>query len=137
MKIATTLAAALLAASVGVTSLATATPATAGGQLTIKIKPKGRDARALRTGLAILGVVQGLQNKARVRQYGNGNASGIAQNGSGNGALLVQNGNNHTGTIVQNGNRNGCALIQFGKGTNGSCTQNGNGQFGLILQGGW
>jgi hypothetical protein len=132
----TALAAAALIAVVGITSLPLATPAEA-GQVTFKIKPKGRDARALRTGLALFGAIQSMKNKARVIQNGNGNAGGIAQNGSGNGALLVQEGNGHTGTITQNGNGNGCALIQFGKNTNGSCNQNGNGQFGLILQGGW
>lgn len=126
----------VLAATVGFTSLPLATPAEA-GQVTVRIKPRGKDARALRTGLAIFGVIQGLKNQARVRQNGNNNAGGIAQNGFGNGALLVQEGNGHTGTITQNGNGNGCALLQFGKNTNGSCNQSGNGGMDLILQGGW
>ena len=130
------LASALLAASIGIVSLPMATPADA-GQVTFRIKPRGKDARALQTGLAIFGVIQGLQNRARVQQNGSNNAAGVAQNGQGNGALLVQDGSGHTGTITQNGNGNGCALIQFGKNTNGSCNQNGDGQFGLILQGGW
>ncbi len=136
MTFGSSIAIALLAAALGVASLPMASPAEA-GQVTVRIKPKGKDARALRTGLAIFGVIQSLKNKARVDQKGNNNAGGIAQNGFGNGALLIQNGNGHTGTITQNGNGNGCALLQFGKNTNGSCNQNGNGQFGLILQGGW
>jgi Curlin associated repeat len=136
MKIATSITAAALAACIGFVSLPIAAPAEA-GQVTVRIKPKGKQARALRTGLAIFGVIQGLQNKARVQQNGNNNAAGIAQNGSGNGALLVQDGSGHTGTITQNGNGNGCGLIQFGRNTNGSCAQNGNGNFDLILQGGW
>ena len=136
MKIATTISAALLAATIGVTSLPMAAPAEA-GQITVRIKPKGKDARALRTGLAIFGVIQGLKNRARIQQNGNNNSAGVAQNGSGNGALLVQNGSGQTGTITQNGNGNACGLFQFGKNTTGSCNQNGNGQLDLILQGGW
>lgn len=136
MKIASGFTAALLAATIGLVSLPMAAPAEA-GQVTFHIKPRGKDARALRTGLALFSVFQGLQNKARVSQNGNNNAAGVAQNGSGNGAVLVQDGSDHTGTITQNGNSNGCALLQFGKNTNGSCNQNGNGQLDLILQGGW
>ncbi len=136
MKFATALSVALLAATIGLTSLPMATPAEA-GQVTFHVKPRGKDARALRTGLAIYSIFQGLQNRARVSQNGNNNAAGVAQNGQGNGALLVQDGSGHTGTITQNGNGNGCALLQFGKNTNGSCNQNGNGGLDLILQGGW
>jgi hypothetical protein len=132
----TALSAAALAALIGFASLPMAAPAEA-GQVTFHIKPRGKDARALRTGLAIYSIIQGVQNRAKVQQNGNNNAAGVAQNGSGNGALLVQDGSGHTGTITQNGNSNGCALLQFGKNANGSCTQNGNGALDLILQGGW
>jgi len=128
--------AASLAAVVGVTSLPLATPAEA-GQVTFRIKPRGQDAQALRTGLALYSIFQGFKNRARVVQNGNGNAGGVAQNGTGNGALLVQDGNGQTGAITQTGNGNGCALLQFGRKTSGSCNQSGNGGLDLILQGGW
>ena len=113
-----------------------ATPAEA-GQITFKISPKGKDARALRTGLAIFGAIQGMKNKARVDQNGNNNSAGVAQNGSGNGVAVIQNGSGHTGTVTQNGNGNGFGLFQFGKNTTGNFTQTGNGNLDLVLQGGW
>jgi Curlin associated repeat len=125
-----------LVAVAGIASLPMTTPAQA-GQVTWHIRPHGKDARILRTGLALFSAVQSFKNRARVDQSGNNNSAGIAQNGSGNGALLVQHGNGQTGTISQTGNGNGCALIQFGKNTNGSCDQNGNGQLDFVLQGGW
>ena len=132
----TALTAALLATTIGFGTVAAPVAAEA-GQVTFHIRPHGKDARALRTGLAIFSLIQGAQNRAKVQQNGDNNAAGIAQNGSGNGALLVQDGSGHTGTITQNGNNNNCGLFQFGKNTSGGCSQTGNGGLDLVLQGGW
>ena len=136
MKTATTLTAALIAASIGFATVAAPVAAEA-GQITFHVRPRGKDARLLSQGLQLYSLFQGIKNRAKVVQNGNGNAAGISQNGSGNGALLVQNGDGQTGTITQNGNGNGCGLFQFGKKTSGSCTQNGNGNLDLVFQGGW
>ncbi len=122
-------AAAITAALLGVT----ASPAMAGGQISIGFSPSdANQAQALGTGLKMLSLFQGLSaSGANVYQNGSGNGAGVNQNGSGNNGLIFQDGNGHNGTISQNGNNNSCGLFQFGQATNAQCVQNGNNQSGI------
>ena len=126
-----TFAAALTAAIIGVSALAS--PAMAGGQISVSYAPTDPDQQqALGAGLQIFSLVKGLSSTgANVSQNGNNNGAGFNQNGWGNNGLIVQEGNGHQGTIQQNGNGNNCGLFQFGQNTNGQCVQNGNGQSSL------
>lgn len=128
IKLTKTFAAALVAAVIGVSSLAS--PAMAGGQLSISFAPSdAKQQQALGTGLQIFSLVKGLSSKgANASQNGNNNSAGFNQNGYGNHGLIVQEGNGHHGTVNQQGNGNSCGLFQFGKNTNGQCNQYGNGQ---------
>ena len=114
----------------------TAAPAEA-GQVTLHIRPHGRDAQALRQGLQLFGLFQNFKNRARVSQSGSNNAAGIAQYGRGDTAAIFQNGSGNSGGIVQRGNNDALALFQFGKHNTTTAEQNGNGEVGIVLQGGW
>lgn len=126
----TTIAAALIA-------LSAAAPAHAGGQVSINIKPADAEQeKVMRMGLGFYALTQGIKNGG-IRQFGNGNSAGLAQNGSGNLGVVHQDGDGHTGTLTQNGNGNACGLFQFGKNTNGHVTQNGDGGTCATVQIGW
>jgi hypothetical protein len=75
--------------------LAFAAPAEAGGSIGFTVSPKGRDAEALRTGLALYSAVRGIRtskkNRAKIEQYGDGNGA-VIQRGSGNSGSISQNG---------------------------------------------
>ena len=127
-----TLAAAVLSAGTLVA------PAHAGGQIAIDIKPaNAEEAQAMRAGLAIYGIVNGLQNGANITQNGIANLAGIAQNGSGNYGVVHQQGNGHSGTLQQNGNGNAYGVFQFGENTSTDVVQNGNGETGATVVFGW
>ena len=127
--------AALVAASLG--TAAVATPAAAGGSLSISLAPASQDqAHALRTGLTIYALANGIRNGS-IRQFGSGNSGGLAQNGSGNLGIVHQEGQGHNGTIQQNGNGNAYGLFQFGRNTSGNVVQNGDGNAGATFQFGW
>lgn len=129
----TTIASVLVAASLGLA----AAPAAAGGQVSINIVPQNaQDEQALRTGLVIYSIVNGIKNGG-IKQKGNGNMAGLAQNGSGNLGIVHQEGDGHNGTLQQNGNGNACGLFQFGKNTSGHVSQNGDGGTCATLQFGW
>ena len=127
----------LLAAAALATALPlAATPALAGGQVSINIAPQNaRDARALRLGLALYALHQDIQTNGHVTQIGANNAAGIAQ-GATDQAIIHQEGSGHTGTIQQTGGNNAYGLFQFGQNTNADIVQTG-GQTGLTLQFGW
>lgn len=128
-RFAKTLATALTAAMLGLA----ASPAMAGGQISIGFSPSDPDqAQALGIGLQMVSIMKGLSaTGANAYQNGSGNAAGINQSGAGNHGLIVQDGDGHNGTISQNGNNNSCGLFQFGKATNAQCAQNGNNQAGI------
>lgn len=107
------------------------------GHITIRIAPRGHDARVLRQGLQLYSLFQGFKNHAKIDQRGNNNAAGIGQYGSGDVAAVFQNGSANSGSIVQRGNNDAFALFQFGKGNTGNTQQNRDGQVGIVLQGGW
>lgn len=130
-----TLAAVLIAASLGTAAIAT--PAAAGGSLSISLAPASQDqADALRAGLTIYALANGIKNGS-IKQFGSGNSAGLAQNGSGNLGIIHQEGDGHNGTIQQNGDCNAYGLFQFGKNTDGHAVQNGDCQTGATVQFGW
>ena len=125
-----TLAAALIAMTV-------AAPAHAGGQVSFDFKPANAEQdQAMRMGLGLYALTQGIKNGG-IKQLGNGNMDGLAQNGSGNLGIVHQEGDGHNGTLTQNGNNNACGLFQFGKNTDGHVTQNGDGGTCATVQVGW
>jgi len=128
-------------ASLAAALIATATlsaPAHAGGQVAIDIKPQNADQeKAMRTGLMVYGIVNGLQNGANIKQNGFGNMAGIGQNGTGNYGVVHQDGNGHSGTLQQNGNGNAYGVFQFGENTNTDVVQNGDGETGATVVIGW
>jgi hypothetical protein len=129
--------ASLVAATIGMGSLATPAAA-AGGSISLSITPgSAKDARAVHTGLALYSLFQDARSGAIVRQHGNNNAAALGQNGRGNLGIVHQEGNGHSGTLQQNGNRNAYGLFQFGRNANGHVAQHGHGQTGATFQFGW
>lgn len=130
----TSTAAALLAGLVLAAPVATS-PAQAGGQLGITITPNGPEADlALRTGLALYGIIEGRRSSGAIRQRGHGNSAGIAQDGGGHFGIVHQDGRDHSGTIEQTGRDNAYGLFQFGRGTNATVRQSGHGGSGVTFQ---
>lgn len=125
----------LLATALSVAGFAVA-PAAAGG-FSIMLSPKGKEAKAIGTGLQLYSIARNIKNSAKVKQNGTGNGAAVSQNGSGNVAHVVQKGKNNTATASQNGNNNLLGVIQLGKGNTSHVAQNGNGKVGILLQGGW
>ena len=121
--------------------LAPAAPAEAGGRIGFTVTPKGEEAEALRTGLAVYSAVRSLRkakrNRAKVEQYGKGNGAAVAQRGENNWARVVQRGRGNSGSISQDGNDNAFALIQFGKRNDTHVSQNGNSNAGARFEYGW
>jgi hypothetical protein len=124
----------LLAVATGLAAVNS--PAAAGG-FSFSLEPKGKDAKALSTGLRLYSLAQNLRNRARVDQRGTGNGAGISQNGSGNYAGVFQRGHNNSATVAQNGDNNTLGVFQFGRNNSSAVTQNGNGRVGLVFQGNW
>lgn len=132
------LSVALLAA---VTPLLTPVEPVHAGSIGFTVTPKGKDAEALRTGLALYSAVRSLRssskNRAKVEQYGTGNGAGISQRGENNWAHVLQKGRGNSGTISQDGNNNAFALVQLGKRNNTQIKQSGNGNAGVRFEWGW
>lgn len=113
-------------------------PAQAGGSVSISIGPTSRDSdRAIRTGLALYQIYNGIKTNGSIKQDGRNNTAGLAQNGKGNTGIIHQKGTGHTGTITQDGSRNAYGLFQFGRNTTGNVVQNGRGGSGATFQFGW
>lgn len=109
-------------------------PAAAAGSISLTFLPGNtQDANAMRAGLQIFSLINGLQNGANVRQYGFNNQAGIGQNGYGNNGLIYQEGNGHSANLQQNGYDNSYGIFQFGENTNANVTQNGYGQTGATF----
>lgn len=127
---------ALIAAAI-IGSAGLASPAFAGGQISISVAPgSAKSEKAMRLGLGIYALANGFKNGG-IKQNGFGNAAGLLQNGNGNLGVIDQQGNGHEGTLEQNGNGNAYGLFQFGKKTKGNVQQNGNGGTGATFQLGW
>ena len=115
-----------------------AAPASAGGQIQINVAPQNADQdKAMRTGLALYSIVQGIKAQGGITQNGNGNKAGVAQMGTGNQGIIHQEGDGHNGNVQQAGNNNAYGLFQFGKNTNSHVGQSGNGGTGATFVFGW
>jgi hypothetical protein len=132
-----TLAAGLLAFTVGAAAIDAPTPAAAAGTVRVTVTPKGESASAVRDGLFLFSWAQRLRNSARVDQKGSGNSAAVSQSGHGNWATIVQRGRGHSAAVAQTGNNNAFGVFQFGRNTSMDAAQTGNGQAGLMLQYGW
>ena len=129
----TALKAAIVATMIGTV----ASPAFAGGQISISVAPGSADQeQAMRLGLGIYALANGFKNGG-IKQKGFGNVAGLLQNGGGNLGVVHQQGNGHNGTVEQNGNGNAYGLFQFGNNAEGHVDQNGNGGTGATFQLGW
>ncbi|WP_246018430.1 curlin repeat-containing protein [Pelagibacterium montanilacus] len=129
-------AAGVAAATIAMVSMIA--PAQAGGQISLNYNPSNaRDAQMVQMGLGIYQIVNEIERNGGIRQRGNNNTAGVAQNGGGNFGVVHQEGRGHNGTVQQNGNSNSYGLFQFGRNTNAHVNQNGNGQSGLGLVFGW
>ena len=125
-------------AAVMIGSAALTAPAEAGGSISLTLTPKNqKQENAMKAGLLIYGVVNHVQNGGSIKQFGQNNMAGIAQNGGGNFGVVHQEGDGHVGTLQQNGNGNAYGIFQFGKNTNDNVVQNGNGGTGTTFSFGW
>lgn len=128
--------AAALAATTAV-ALPVATPAQAGGSLSVNLAPQNaQQAGALRLGLALYALRQDIRSNGHVTQQGANNAAGLYQGGPNNQGIIHQEGSGHTGTLTQTGGNNAYGLFQYGRNTTAHVGQTG-GQTGLRLIYGW
>jgi hypothetical protein len=128
----------IAALAIATTAALTVSPSMAGGSISISLTPQDAEQeQAMRAGLLIFGIVNGIKNGGHIGQNGNGNTAGLAQNGSGNLGIVHQEGNGHNGTVQQTGNNNAHGLFQFGENTDGHVAQTGNGETGATFQFGW
>ncbi len=115
-------------------SVAFVAPAAAGATFSLTFLPGNtEDAEAMRAGLQIFSLLNGLKNGANVRQHGFNNQAGINQFGYANNGLIYQEGNGHSANLQQNGNNNSYGIFQFGENTNANVVQNGYGQTGATF----
>lgn len=136
MRKTSTIAAALVAATIGTASLTA--PALAGGSLAVTYTPtNAHDAQQLQTGLALYSLFKGIKSGGSIQQYGVGNAAGLGQYGYGNTGLIYQNGTGHQATLNQYGNANAYGVFQFGRNTTANVGQYGNGNTGATFLFGW
>lgn len=111
-----------------------ASPVLAGGQVGVTLDPGSPEGDvALRTGLLVYGLANGMTGNGHIQQNGNGNAGGLLQGGAGNLGIVHQDGDGHQGTLQQDGGGNAHGLFQFGRGADGHVSQSG-GESGLTLQ---
>ena len=131
-------AAALFAATaaLGVTLPA---PALASGAISIELTPGSEDERrAMRAGLAIYAITQGIRSGAHTHQNGHGNAAAIRQiGGAGNLGTIHQDGNGHAASLDQQGTAQAYGIFQFGNNANAHVAQSGNHDTGVLIQFGW
>jgi len=134
-------ASAMLATTLGLGALAApvaTAPAEAGGQVSFTFNAQDqKQANAMKAGLGLYALANGLKSGGNIVQNGFGNMGGLNQTGSGNFGVVHQDGNGHTGTLTQNGNGNAHGLFQFGENTNSAVNQTGNGQAGATVVIGW
>ena len=131
------LAAGLLAFTLGAAAINAPSPAAAAGSVSVTVAPKGESANAVRDGLFLFSWAQHMRNYARINQKGSGNGAAVSQTGHWNWATVFQRGRGHSATVAQNGNNNAFGVFQFGRNTSMDAAQTGNGQTGVALQYGW
>lgn len=115
---------------------ATALPAAAGGSLSFTVNARSADeAQAIRAGLALYQIAQGVESGAFVHQDGSFNGAAIRQvAGGGSTGVIHQEGNGHAATLDQQGHGQAHGIFQFGNGANANVVQTRNGQAGLTFQ---
>ncbi|AHM03656.1 hypothetical protein roselon_01266 [Roseibacterium elongatum DSM 19469] len=126
-----TLALALVAS----TTLA-AVPAAANGTLSFTLNANTQqEADAIRAGLTLYQIVQGVESGAFVHQNGRLNGAAIAQvAGAGSVGVIHQDGNGHNATLRQQGHGQAHGIFQFGNGAQANVVQRAHGQTGLTFQ---
>ena len=110
-------------------------PVQAGGFFSLTVLPAaGQDAQALRAGMQMFNIVNGLKtNGGVVSQNGMNNGAILGQNGAGNFGSIWQQGAGHNANLQQNGNNNAYGIYQFGEDTDVNVNQFGNGQTGATF----
>ena len=126
----------LTTAAVVALSVGAALPAAAGGSFGFTLNASnGQEANAIRAGLALYQIHQGVESGAFVHQDGSLNGAAIRQvAGGGSVGVIHQDGNGHTATLDQQGHGQAHGIFQFGNGANANVVQTNNGQAGLTFQ---
>ncbi len=88
---------------------------------------------ALRAGLALHALREGVRNGATVRQRGRDNLAALRQSGSGNRAGIYQRGAGHSAILDQTGAGNAHVILQAGRNAEAQVSQRG-GEFGVTVQ---
>jgi minor curlin subunit len=116
--------------------VATSLPAAAEGSLSLTVNAGNADeAEAIRAGLTIYQIAQGVDSGAFVHQDGSFNGAAIAQvAGGGSTGVIHQDGDGHSATLDQQGHGQAHGIFQFGNGADANVTQTQNGQAGLTFQ---
>jgi hypothetical protein len=116
-----------------------ALPATAGGTLSFTLNPANQqEGDAMRAGLALYQIVQGVESGAFVHQDGSLNGAAIAQvAGGGSVGVIHQDGNGHNAILDQQGHNQAHGIFQFGDGANAQVVQSSDHDTGLTFQFGW
>lgn len=129
------LTAAILAAATAFTAL----PAAANGTLSFTVNASNQDeADAIRAGLFLYQLAQGVESGAFVHQDGSLNGAAIAQvAGGGSTGIIHQDGTGHSATLDQQGHGQAHGIFQFGTGADAQIVQTSNGEAGLTFQFGW
>ena len=115
---------------------ATTLPAAAEGHLSLTVSAGNADeSRAIRAGLAIYRIAQGVESGAFVHQDGALNGAAIAQvAGGGSTGVIHQEGDGHAARLDQQGHGQAHGIFQFGDGADANVTQTQTGQTGLTFQ---
>ncbi len=124
------------AAALVATTAFTALPAAANGMFSFTVNASNaQEADAIRAGLTLYQIVQGVESGAFVHQDGSLNGAAIHQvAGGGSTGVIHQDGNGHSATLDQQGYGQNHGIFQFGNGANADVVQTSNGQSGLTFQ---
>jgi len=124
------------AAALVITTAFAALPAAANGTISFTVNATNPDeANAIRAGLTLYQIVQGVESGAFVHQDGSLNGAAIQQvSGGGSMGVIHQDGNGHTATLDQQGYGQNHGIFQFGNGADANVVQTSNGQSGLTFQ---
>lgn len=127
---------AILTAALVCSTAFAALPAAANGSLSFTLNAGNQqEADAIRAGLTLYQIVQGVETGAFVHQDGSLNGAAIAQvAGGGSVGVIHQEGNRHGATLNQQGHGQSHGIFQFGNGANANVVQTANGQAGLTFQ---
>ncbi len=126
----------LTAAALVATIAVSAMPAAAQGTFSFSLNAGSqKEADAIRAGLTLYQIVQGVESGAFTHQDGSFNGAAIAQvAGGGSTGIIHQEGNGHHATLDQQGYGQSHGIFQFGNGAHANVVQTGHGQAGLTFQ---